>query len=192
MRQAAQPDSPSKAICRLASGSGGRTARSPTSCGRVLVALGLAVTLFEWCVPVQTTDAEMGQTQGARPIGDSVTATLKKETVIPVLSVLRDYAKTRRPDLTRLLDSVELVVPGGSDPNAAAFHWGHSNIVTVNLPLLLDFTELAELVAVSSTAHPAAEAVYSRTLGTYEAYLKALHPGSMGGEAWIIYRSLRR
>lgn len=158
-----------------------------------LVVLGFAIALSAWSAPVQVAGGEIDRPQRTQRAGESLTARFKEEEVTPVLEVLREYAKTRHPALLRQLDSIELVVPEqrGFDANATAYRWGRSDIVTINLVLLLDFTALAELVAVSSTNHPAAESLYHKIIAYYEDFLKNVRPRGMGVEPWLIYSRLR-
>ena len=159
-----------------------------------VLVLAFAIIFWAWNTPARVEAGGAKQLQQAPEPAESLVATFKKEEVAPVLEVLRKHATARRPDLIRQLDLIELEVPEqrNFNPNASAYRWGRSDIVIINLPLLLDFTVLAELVAVSSTGHPNGESVYNEAVVAYEDYLQHVHPQGMGGEPWIIYSTLRR
>lgn len=132
-----------------------------------------------------------GRQQNGQTV-DSLQESYKKEEVMPVLAVLRKYAQRQRPNLIRELDAVELVVPNQPDfpANAESYRWQQSDVVSVNLLLLLDYTVLSDLVAASTTGHPDTQSIVDKTVDYYQQYLNTVHPGGTSGEGYVVLHNL--
>ncbi len=154
--------------------------------GFLLVTLSFIFVLYQLSCPPQIQAAS-----SANPQRESLGNKFKEEELIPVLTLMRKYSQ-RRPDLFRLLNSAQIIVPGFySDPGASSFKIEGYYIVSINLDLLLDYTALSELVALSVAAHPRFESIYQQTLSYYETFLSAFRPG-LGAEGYLIISNVRR